>query len=1107
MCKPTVANGAASTPSARKRVAVIGGGVTGLAAAWHLHTQSKRGQGGRGDDEVEVHVFEAADRLGGHAHTLRLNTENFSCRDLAENQDDDNKTATNNNDEVDIDCGFMVYNPSNYPNMTEWFSALSVEPEPSDMSLSISLDGGNTVEWSSTSLSGLLANPAQLFDSKFYSFFRDMVRFHSRAGNLLLLPENDPKRQVTMGEYLRNEGYGEGLASYYLVPMMAALWSASVEDVMKFPAVSLVEFMCNHRMLQLFDRPLWNTPAGRSIQYVHKMATLLAKNAHTSTPILSMNKKPKGPSIVDSDNDNSFTYELFTTDNTSVGTFDHVVFACHPPVAHQILSKCNATNSSGTIDAELLANLNKIQYGDNVVYIHSDPKLMPKRKSAWASWNCMGKSRYLTTHLRHVSGNDSAEKNEKAIKREAMEGSASGFGARLDEDKEVTKDVNGGVVDETHRLEGENGRMRAVYVTYHINRLQNLSTPRDIFVSLNPHQRPDSQLVYRRQIMSHPQFTRETLAGRKAIKEEYQGKDGLWFCGAWMGYGFHEDGCRSGFEVATAINGVPLPWVQEKKENDDAALMVLPPPDLAKFTYQQNNGFFRRLKHLLSYRIPVAICKVFVTSFLKGAITKGELRLRLNDGTTLSFGDKSEVGGDDQPVTARIFDDWFFVKVATEYDLGLARSYMAGQFVVEPLEARQKYHWSLCPAGSRDETNDVIGDPIGLTRLFLLFVGNRDLASIGARRSAKQHTYANALQNASGLAISKIGSFLNYLRFKITMDNSERGGSLKNIHAHYDISNDLFRTFLDKETLMYSSAIYDAVAAPTVLKNGVPRPSAGLVFKGSLEEAQWRKLDTLLDRAQIQPGQSMLDIGFGWGGLSLHAARKYGCRVHGITLSVEQKALAETRVENEGLGHLITFEVIDYRTFARKKENQGRFDRVISCEMIEAVGHEHLGEFFWAVEQVLKHDGVLVMEAITTPEARYETYLRSTDFINTIIFPGSLCPSLHALVDASYKWSTLTLEHIDNIGLHYAETLAEWRRRFNAKEPVVRKLGFDDVFMRVWNYYLTYCEAGFRSQTENCLILVFSRPGNRALVPLTETRSVTQLKSLTKEEVNAWLEG
>jgi cyclopropane-fatty-acyl-phospholipid synthase len=173
--------------------------------------------------------------------------------------------------------------------------------------------------------------------------------------------------------------------------------------------------------------------------------------------------------------------------------------------------------------------------------------------------------------------------------------------------------------------------------------------------------------------------------------------------------------------------------------------------------------------------------------------------------------------------------------------------------------------------------------------------------------------------------------------------------------------------------------------------------------------------------------------------------------------------------------------------------------------MIEAVGHNHLGEFYWAVEQVLSHDGILVMEAITTPEARYESYIRSTDLINTIIFPGSCCPSLHALIDASYKNSTLTLEHIDNIGQHYAATLEEWRRRFNRDEKFVRKLGFDDIFMRVWNYYLTYCEAGFESQTINCLILVFSRQGCNALTPLCETRSVTQLPALSDVEVENWL--
>ena len=240
--------------------------------------------------------------------------------------------------------------------------------------------------------------------------------------------------------------------------------------------------------------------------------------------------------------------------------------------------------------------------------------------------------------------------------------------------------------------------------------------------------------------------------------------------------------------------------------------------------------------------------------------------------------------------------------------------------------------------------------------------------------------------------------------------------------------------------------------------------------------------------------------------MSLHAAKKYGCHVTGITLSVEQKALAEERVKQQGLQDLITFEVIDYRTFARQKRNLGKFDRVLSCEMIEAVGHEHLGEFFWAVEQVLAPNGILVMEAITTPEQRYETYLRSTDFINTIIFPGSCCPSLHALVDAAYRQSCLTLEHVDNIGLHYAQTLAEWRRRFNAQEATVRQLGFDDVFLRAWNYYLTYCEAGFFSQTENCLILVFSRQGCSSLVPLCEARSVTQAAPLTEPQIQNWLE-
>ena len=791
----------------------------------------------------------------------------------------------------------------------------------------------------------------------------------------------------------------------------------------------------------------WKTVAGRSRQYTEKMVDILGKKARSSCPIESIQRK-------NVDDDLPPVWELYTKNSESLGDFDDVVFACHPPTAHSILSK------ESSVDTKLLNELDKIQYGENVVYLHSDPKLMPKRRSAWASWNCMGKSSQLSTHFLKKSSS------------EAMEGGDSGFGGRI-----LDQIIDDKGAHET--LEGEDGRMKAVYVTYHLNRLQNLETEKDVFVSLNPHSPPNPDLTYKRQIMSHPQFTLATLQAREKIAEEYQGKDGLWFCGAWEKYGFHEDGCRSGFKVATEISRKALPWAN----NDE---LVLSTPDLAQSSV--NRGLVRAVKNTISYDIPVAICRRMVYSFLQKAITKGCLELILNDGSVVTFGDGKRVGNDIHPVTLRIFDDWFFVKIATEFDLGLARAYMAGFFVVTN------------PANeTNEETNLVLGDPAGLTRLFLLFVHNRDdpIKTHLMKRSAKSHTYHNAFVNATGLIIAKLGSFLNFLRYKITMDNSERGGSLKNIHAHYDLSNDLFTSFLDKETYMYSSAIYDAVRAP--------KGDNGLVFRGSLEEAQWRKLDTLLDRAQVQPGQTLLDIGFGWGGLSLHAAKKHGCKVWGITLSVEQKALAEERVRREGLGHLITFEVIDYRIFARRKENKGKFDRVLSCEMIEAVGHNHLGEFYWAVEQVLKEDGILVMEAITTPESRYETYLRSTDFINTIIFPGSCCPSLHALVDASYQWSTLTLEHIDNIGLHYAETLAEWRRRFNRNEKFVRKLGFDDIFMRVWNYYLTYCEAGFDSQTMNCLILVFSRQGCNSLVPLCESRSVTQMPALSEADVQNWL--
>ena len=209
-----------------KKVGIIGGGVSGLAAAWHLHSNSH---------DTEVHLFEANDRLGGHAHTISV--------------------TPSGEHPIDVDVGFMVFNDSNYPNMTAWFEEMGVPVEDTDMSLSVSLDGGTTAEWSSLGLSGLFANKRQLFRPSFHRFLKDMLRFNHEAGKLLTLPLDDPRRHVTIQQYLRENGYSEAFVTHYLLPMMAALWSASMADVLNFPADQLVGFLCNHKMLQIFDRP------------------------------------------------------------------------------------------------------------------------------------------------------------------------------------------------------------------------------------------------------------------------------------------------------------------------------------------------------------------------------------------------------------------------------------------------------------------------------------------------------------------------------------------------------------------------------------------------------------------------------------------------------------------------------------------------------------------------------------------------------------------------------------------------------------------------------------------------------------------------------------
>lgn len=283
------------------------------------------------------------------------------------------------------------------------------------------------------------------------------------------------------------------------------------------------------------------------------------------------------------------------------------------------------------------------------------------------------------------------------------------------------------------------------------------------------------------------------------------------------------------------------------------------------------------------------------------------------------------------------------------------------------------------------------------------------------------------------------------------LNRNSRAGSRRNIQAHYDLGNDFYRLFLDPETMMYSAALFDAADEP-------------------LAEAQRRKIRRLAALADIRAGHHVLEIGCGWGGFAIDTARQTGCRVTGITLSEEQYRYARERVEAEGLSDRIVIELCDYR------DMQGTFDRIVSIEMLEAVGHRYYGTYFSACDRLLKPGGRVALQVITIPDQRYDSYRRNPDWIQKHIFPGGMLPSLTELSKAMTASSALTVEHLDNIGIHYAETLRRWRAAFESRRTELLKLGYDETFQRKWIFYLAYCEAGFQTRFINDLHLVLTRP-------------------------------
>lgn len=322
-------------------------------------------------------------------------------------------------------------------------------------------------------------------------------------------------------------------------------------------------------------------------------------------------------------------------------------------------------------------------------------------------------------------------------------------------------------------------------------------------------------------------------------------------------------------------------------------------------------------------------------------------------------------------------------------------------------------------------------DSDDLTGVLELFIHNME----ALKKSGLTSAIAKRIVNVVGHAKNK----------------NTKEGSRRNIHAHYDLGNEFYSLFLDEATMMYSCAIFQ-------------NP------EDSLAEAQLNKIDRLIELADIRPEHHVLEIGCGWGGFAIEAARRTGCRITAITISKEQYDYAKKRVHSEGLENQIEILMVDYRDL------EGQFDRIVSIEMLEAVGHAFYGTYLERCDHLLKPNGRVVLQVITIPDQRYDAYRANPDWIQKHIFPGGMLPSLTELSKAMTDHSHFTIEHLSNIGIDYAETLRRWRYAFEDRKQQLLDLGFDETFQRKWMYYLCYCEAGFQTRFTNTLHLVLTRP-------------------------------
>ena len=423
-----------SVPPHGARIAVVGSGISGLAVAWLLK------------DSYQVSLIEAGSYFGGHSNTVDVTLNGMTHP---------------------VDTGFLVHNDLTYPNLIELFRHLKVDVHASDMSFGVSIAEPD-IEWAGTDLSTVFAQRRNLIRPAFLSMLRDILRFNKNAQRYLTEAQSN---SISLEQLLDRERFGQTMRDWYLLPMAAAIWSAPVKDILGFPAAHFLTFCLNHRLLQIQERPQWKTVVGGSRCYVQKLVEQLT-DVRLNTPVQRVER------LADS---------VLLHSSRGVERFDAVVLACHAPTSMALLD--DAVPQEREV-------LQAFRYQENRAVLHTDIRLLPRRKKVWSAWN------YLS--------------------------------------------------------QGGAGQEQPVAVSYLLNQLQALPFTQPIIVTLNPHIEPLPDLMLKELTYEHPILDAAAARAQEKLPS-IQGLDRVWFCGAWAGYGFHEDGLKSALRVVRDF-GVEIPW-------------------------------------------------------------------------------------------------------------------------------------------------------------------------------------------------------------------------------------------------------------------------------------------------------------------------------------------------------------------------------------------------------------------------------------------------------------------------------------------------------------------------------------------------------------------